>query len=79
MKAAKARASSAGSRSRNTREKVSCEGAPCGSGTIADSSSTLPSANSAIWTQLFAPHNVAAKARNRIDAKSWRAFMSRGS
>src|SRR5215203_4623073 len=72
MKAAKARASSAGSSSRNTREKVSCEGAPCGSGTSAESSSALPSENSAISTQLLAPHSVAAKARNRTDAKSWR-------
>src|SRR5215204_5472350 len=79
MKAAKARASSAGSSSRNTREKVSCEGAPCGSGTSAESSSALPSENSAISTQLLAPHSVAAKARNRTDAKSWRAFTSRGS
>ena len=29
--------------------------------------------------QLLAPHSVAAKARNRTDAKSWRAFTSRGS
>src|SRR3954471_6244894 len=79
MKAAKARASSSGSRRRSTREKVSCEGGPCRSRTISRRSSSRPSAKSAISTQLFAPHKVAASAMNKTSARSCRAFASRGS
>ena len=67
MKALNARASSAGSSSRNSRLKVSWLGAPCGRATISRKAlSSRPSAKSAISTQLFAPHSVAAKVKNRI-------------
>src|SRR3954466_136467 len=79
MKAAKARASSSGSRRRSMSEKVSCEGGPCRSRTISRRSSSRPSAKSAISTQLFAPHKVAASAMNKTSARSCRAFASRGS
>src|SRR3954449_6416867 len=78
-KLASALASSAGSSRRNTRLKQSWLGAPCGNSTISASSAALTAPKSAMWTQLFWPHNVAASAMNRMADSSWRAFGARGS
>src|SRR3954453_376141 len=78
-KLASALASSAGSSRRNSRLKQSWLGAPCGKSTISASSAALTAPKSAMWTQLFWLHNVAASAMNRMADSSWRAFGARGS
>src|SRR5579885_1596150 len=78
-KAAKAFSISSGSSRRNSREKQSWLGAPCGKSTISPRPASLALQKSAISTQLFAPHRVAIKATNSIEAQSCRAFKSRGS
>ena len=79
VKAAKALDISSGSSSRNRREKLSWDGAPCGNSTISASMPSLAAAKSAISTQFLAPHSVAISATNNMDAQSCRAFRSRGS
>src|SRR5208283_5679412 len=70
---------SSGSSSRNSREKLSWLGGPRGRSTISASSPSLAAVKSAMSTQDFAPHKVAIKEMNSIEAQSCRALKSRGS
>src|SRR6516162_3869919 len=61
------------------RLKLSWLGAPWRRSTISASSSSCAAAKSAMSTQDFAPHKVAASPMNSIAERSWRALKSRGS
>src|SRR6266851_2983667 len=78
-KQAKVRAISSGSSRRNTRLKLSWLGGPWRRSTISASSASWAAAKSAISTEDFAPHKVAASAMNSIAARSCCALKSRGS
>src|SRR5712691_922473 len=78
-KRAKVWAISSGSSRRNTRLKQSWLGGPWRRSTISASSASWAAAKSAISTQDFAPHKVAASAMNSIAARLCCAVKSRGS
>jgi hypothetical protein len=69
-----------GSSRRNRREKVSWLGIPPGKRMKRRRNGALASPNSAMSTQVSAPHNVEHNAISRISSKSWRcALPVRGS